>query len=356
MILTYRYRIKDRSAKKMLSRHAYAVNQVWNWCCAYQHDVEARYRAGAPKRRWASQFDLQKLCKGVGAELGIHQQTVQEVCRYFSVSRDKNKGAARFRSSFGTKKSFGWIPFQQQSRRVAGNSVTYLAKRYLFWEGGRPVPENAKGGCFVEDAQGRWYVCFQVEIESKSVVGGEVGIDLGLKTFATLSDGRAIEAAKPYRRYERRLGVSQRAGNKRRVRALHAKVKNCRNDFLHKLSTELAREYAFIAVGDVNSKALGRTKMAKSVFDAGWSAFRDMLRYKAVSFIEVDERFTTQACSCCGAIPDSSPKGRAGLGIRDWICDDCGETHDRDVNAAKNILRLALGAQRLAGESQGLAA
>lgn len=355
MILTYRYRIKDRSAKKMLSRHAYAVNQVWNWCSAYQKDIEDRYRAGAPKRKWASQFDLQKLCKGVGGDLGIHQQTVQEVCRQFSESRDKNKGAIRFRSSFSAKRALGWIPFQQQSRQIDGNSLIYLGKRYRFWDGDRPLPANAKSGHFTEDAQGRWYVCFRVEVPPKNASAhGKVGIDLGLKSFATVSDGRKIEAPKIYRRYEVRLAIAQRAGNKRRVRALHAKIKNCRSDFLHKLSTELARNYAFIAVGDVNARRLAKTGMAKSVLDAGWSSFRSMLAYKAASYREVDERFTTQSCAECGSI--AGPKGRAGLNERRWICDGCGESHDRDMNSAVNILRFGLSAQARGDESRRLAA
>lgn len=93
---TYRYRIKDRSARKTLVRHAYAVNQVWNWCCAYQEDIHARWRAGAKPRPWPSRFDLQKLCKGVGAELGIHQQTVQAICRQFAQARGQN-GCPGFR-------------------------------------------------------------------------------------------------------------------------------------------------------------------------------------------------------------------------------------------------------------------
>ena len=232
--VTYKYRIKDRSARKTLKRHAYACNQVWNWCCGHQRDIEARYRAGAPKRKWATHFDLSGECKGVGSALGIHQQTVQEVCRQFAQSRDNTRGAPRFRSSFGTKRALGWIPFQAQSRQIYGNTASYLGKRYRFWEGGRPLPANAKGGSFVEDALGRWYVCFHVEVEARQGGNAEVGIDLGLKTLATLSDGRKIEAPKIYRHYEERLAVAQRAHNKQRVRRIHAKIKNCRRDFLHK--------------------------------------------------------------------------------------------------------------------------
>ncbi|MDR7232774.1 hypothetical protein J2X45_003884 [Caulobacter sp. BE264] len=77
MVKTFKYRLKDRHARKALAAHAYACNQVWNWCVAQHHDMTARYAAGAPHRKWLSAFDLARLCKGVGADLGIHQQTVR---------------------------------------------------------------------------------------------------------------------------------------------------------------------------------------------------------------------------------------------------------------------------------------
>jgi putative transposase len=153
--VTYKYRTKDRSAWKALAQHAYAVNQVWNYCVAQQRDVQSRWAAGAKPRRWASNFDLQKLCKGVGAQLGLHQQSVGAVCQQFTISRDKAKAAPRFRSSYGAKRALGWIPFQKQSRQIEGNSIWYLGKRYRFFGSKRrPLPDNAKGGAFVEDALG----------------------------------------------------------------------------------------------------------------------------------------------------------------------------------------------------------
>ena len=354
MLLTYKYRIKDRSTKKRLREHAYAVNQVWNYCVAQQRDIEARYKAGAKPRRWASHFDLQKLCKGVGRELNLHQQSVGGVCRDFARARDKLKHAPRFRSSYGTKRALGWIPFESQSRQLAGNSVTYLGKVYR-WFGNkrRPLPKIVRGGSFVEDALGRWWVCFHVEATDREIVGnGEIGIDLGLKTLATLSDGTKIKNLRHRQTWAQRLATAQRARNKRRVKAIHARIANCRKDNLHKITTTLARSNALIAVGNVNSKRLARTRMAKSVLDVGWSTFRVMLRYKSPGYVEVDEKFTTQVCSCCGSISGSSPKGMGALGIREWRCSECGETHDRDVNAARNILALALSAQRPVEESR----
>ncbi|WP_336601635.1 transposase [Paraburkholderia bengalensis] len=175
-----------------------------------------------------------------------------------------------------------------------------------------------------------------------------VGIDLGLKDFAATSDARVFGLERHYRRLEAKLGKAQRARKKTRVRALHAKIKNSRKDRLHKLSTALVKEYGAIFIGNVNASALARTRMAKSVLDAGWSLFRTMLQYKGdcagVWFEEVDERYSTQTCGCCNR--RTGPKGREGLGIREWACLECGAYHQRDINAAVSIL--AAGRRRLA--------
>jgi putative transposase len=357
MILTYKYRIKDRSARKALQRHAFAVNQVWNYCVAFQRDVEARYRAGAPKRQWPSNYDLQALTAGTSKDLGIHSDSINETCKQFAASRDRARRAPRFRASGGPKRALGWVPFKARSRQVAGNVITYLGKSYRFFEGRRPLPDAAKGGAFVEDARGRWYVCFQVEVEEVAGVGrGAVGIDLGLKTLATCSDGAKIENPRHLAQYAERLAIAQRAGNRKRAKAIQAKIANARRDFLHKASTALVRNNRLIVVGDVNAAKLKKTRMAKSVSDAGWSMFREQLRYKAsrhgVAFIVANERMTSQVCSCCGSNPGSSPKGIGALGIRAWVCSDCGESHDRDVNAARNILRVGLSAQARADDSR----
>lgn len=362
MILTYKYRIKDRSAKKTLSQHAVAVNQVWNYCCAQQRDTAARWKLGAPRKKWASGFDLHKLTAGTSKDLGIHANTINLVCTRFAMARDAVGRSPRFRSSFGSRRALGWIPFKGgYDRRIEGNRLKYLGKWYRFWLGGRPVPETAKGGCFVEDARGRWYICFQVEeVDQPAAGAGEIGIDLGLKSLATTSGGEIITNPRFFQQYERALAAAQRAGNKRRAVTLSAKITNARKDFLHKLSTRLVRENRLIVVGDVNAASLKQTRMAKSVSDAGWSMFRNLLRYKAsrhgVRFIEVDERWTSQACSACGVIPTSSPKGMGALGIRAWECSNCGAHHDRDVNAARNILKLGRAVPPPVEESRRLAA
>lgn len=336
-VITYKFRVKN--GVKRLDVLAIQCNQVWNFCVATQREAERRYKAGI-SCRWPTWVDLCKLCAGSSALLGIHSDTVASIVRQFAKSRDQHRKCPRFRTSFGTRRALGWVPYIPRAATLGGGKVGYLKRKYSLWQH-RPIEGMFLCGAFVQDARGRWYATFACEVENTLEAGaGEIGIDLGLKSFATLSTGRSIETPRIYRKHEIALGKAQRAGNKVRARAIHAKIANCRRHFLHVESSRIARENHFIAVGDVNAASLAKTKLAKSVLDAGWSSFRRMLQYKSArrraAFVEVNEAFSTQACSACGCI--SGPKGRAGLSKRQWVCGDCGVEHDRDVNAAINIL------------------
>jgi putative transposase len=331
MVLTYRYRIKDATAGRHLQRQARAVNRVWNYCGEI-HNAARRHN-----KRWPSGFDLINLTSGSSKLLCLHSDTVQAVCKQFALSRDASGKRPRWRG----RKALGWVPFQApRAIRLQGDTVVILGRRYRLWLS-RPIDGRILCGCLGEDARGRWYLNLQLEVPHDRDQGpGEVGIDLGLKSLVTLSTGQKIEAPRIYRKHEQALAIAQRAGRKARVRAIHAKIANCRKHFLHELSTRVVRENRRICVGNVNSCGLARTSLAKSVLDAGWSQLRTQLRYKALrhgaEYIEVDERLTTQVCSACGA--RGGPQGREGLVVRDWVCSGCGARHDRDINSAINIL------------------
>jgi IS605 OrfB family transposase len=136
----------------------------------------------------------------------------------------------------------------------------------------------------------------------------------------------------------------RQVGKQARTKALHAKIANQRKDMLHKFSTALVRNNAAIFVGDAASAKLVKSKMAKSTLDAGWSSLKTMLEYKShqagIVFEVVSESYTTQECSACQA--RTGPKGLLGLVARQWVCGVCGSSLDRDVNAAKNILKRGL--------------
>src|SRR6516165_9797686 len=332
MILTYRYRLKATSgAAQELSRQARAVNLVWNFC------GETQETARRWNRLWPSGFDLISLTHGSSRDLGLHSDTVQAVCKQFAHSRDTDRRRPRWRG----RRSLGWIPFQAaRAIRLNSDAVIFLKRRYRLWLS-RPMDGTIKCGSFAQDARGRWYLNLQVEVAERQDCGaGEIGIDLGLKHLAVLSSGEKIVNPRHLARYAAKLASAQRAGRKVRVRAINAKIANCRKHFLHELTSRLVRENRRIVVGNVNAASLARTSMAKSVLDASWSQLRSQLRYKAIrhgaQYIEVDERFTTQVCSGCGAL--GGPQGREGLVVREWRCLECGVQHDRDINSAINIL------------------
>jgi IS605 OrfB family transposase len=357
-IRTLRFRVKDKHAP-MLGKLAGQVNFVWNYC------NETTAKAWARDRKWLTGYDLDKLTAGAGKEgLDLHSQSIQAINAEHATRRLQfKKSKLRWRVSRGAKRSLGWVPFKKAAVAYRNGQLHFCKMPISLWDsyGLAQYADTIKTGSFSEDARGRWYLNLCVEIDAaqhpkasvEDVAAGranDIGIDLGLKEFLASSDGQKIEARRIYRGAEEKLAIAQRAGKKARVKAIHAQIGNRRKDFLHKLSTRLVRKHDAIFVGNVNAAALAKGVHAKSVLDAGWSTFRTMLRYKCddagVRFAEVDERYTSQACSSCGALPPSRPKGIADLGIRGWKCDECGTVHDRDVNAARNIL--ARGRARLA--------
>jgi putative transposase len=219
----------------------------------------------------------------------------------------------------------------------------------------RPLPSAPSSVTLIRDAAGRYFASFVVEVEPGPLPKTEsvIGIDLGLSHFAVLSNGRKIASPRFLRRAEKKLRRAQRSLSRKqegsrnqkrargRVARVHAQVTDARREFHHQLSTALIRENQAVAVEDLAVKGLGRTHLAKSIYDAGWSAFVRMLEYKAQryerSFYRIG-RFepTTQVCSSCGA-----KDGPKGLGIRTWQCRRCGVWLDRDINAAVNVARAA---------------
>ncbi|MFS2291835.1 MAG: transposase [Actinomadura sp.] len=215
----------------------------------------------------------------------------------------------------------------------------------------RRLPSEPSSVTVIKDAAGRYFASFVVEAAGEPLpqTAGEIGIDLGLTHFAVLSDGRKIGNRRFLRRAERRLRKAQQAlsrkakGSNNRAKAVvkvaraHARVADARRDFAHQLSTRIVRENQAVMVEDLAVKGLARTRLAKSVHDAGWGQFTQMLTYKAArhgrTLVKVDRWFpSSKLCSACGAVAESMP-----LNVRSWAC-PCGAVHDRDVNAAKNIL------------------
>lgn len=342
-IRTLRLRLKDKHSV-FLREQARAVNLVWNYC------NELSVKHFERKRAFLSAYDMQPYTKGAGVELGLHSQTIQAIQEeYVTCRKQFKKVKLRWRVSGGTRRSLGWIPVKASALRYKGGQVWYSGRPLSLWDSYGLSQYELGSGSFSEDSRGRWFL--NVTVKIPEICGPKlpapiesIGIDLGLKDFLVTSDGRTVAAQRFCRDSEDALAKAQRAHQKQRVKAIHAKIANRRKDALHKLSTALVAEHGAIFVGNVNASGLCSTRMAKSVLDSGWSTFRTMLRYKCheagVWFEEVNEAYTTQTCSVCKS--RTGPSGLKGLGIREWTCSHCGTEHDRDRNAARNILARGL--------------
>ena len=219
----------------------------------------------------------------------------------------------------------------------------------------RAIPDEATiKQVTIKRRAGKWFASFVLElpdVEAPKHPGGEVGIDVGLKSIVTLSTGEAIAPPQNYRNTEPKLRRANRKasrrikGSRRQRKAyrdlsiLHEHIGNQRSDFLHKLSHDLTDRFAVIAVEDLNVKGLARTRLAKSIHDAGWGILFNLLDYKAAraggTVVKVDPRYTSQDCSGCGT---RVPKP---LSQRTHSCPECGLVLDRDHNAALVILTRA---------------
>ncbi|MFF7484164.1 RNA-guided endonuclease InsQ/TnpB family protein [Streptomyces luteogriseus] len=263
-------------------------------------------------------------------------------------------GAPRLKSRKDTRQS---IRFTANARwSITGQGRLNLPKIgavKVKWS--RTLPATPTSVTVIKDAAGRYFASFVIDTDPAAdqarmpETDRTIGIDLGLTHFTVLSDGTKIDSPRFLRRAEKKLKQVQRElsrkqkGSRNRAKArlkvarAHAAVADARREFHHQLSTKLISENQGIAVEDLSVAGLARTKLAKSVHDAGWSSFVNMLEYKAARYgrtlVKIG-RFTptSQTCSTCGAVDGPKP-----LKVREWTCSVCGTVHDRDTNAAINV-------------------
>jgi putative transposase len=337
---TLRLKVR-REAYAWLDAAAIEVNEVFNYC--NETSLKAATRTDS-KRKWMSGFDLCNLTAGATQYFDrIGADTIQSICTHYVQKRQTARRLKlRWRVSRGARRSLGWIPFKAASLKRKGVCLRFAGKCFRVFERERLEGVTWQAGCFAQDAVGDWWLCLPAKREAQESIAPQeaVGIDLGLKDVAVTSAGERLEAGRWTQGFAGKLASDQRRGHQRQAKRIHRKAARCRADALHKFSRTIVDRYQNIIVGDVSSLRLVKTRMAKSVLDSGWGMLRNFLDYKsqmaARMFEVVSERNTSVTCSACGAL--SGPRGVNGLIVRSWVCRDCGEWHDRDVNAARNIL------------------
>lgn len=267
-------------------------------------------------------------------------------------------GFPRFKSKHNHRKSY-------KSKRV-GENIAVSDKHIKLPKLGlvrcavsKQIEGRILSATVSQNPSGKYFVsvcCTDVEIPQHKSTGTVVGLDMGLKDFAITSDGQVFENHRHLKRSEKKLARLQRQlsrkskGSKRREKArikvarLHEKIGNQRNDTLHKLSTQLVKDYDVICVETLHPKNMVKNhRLAKSISDASWGEFVRQLEYKTTwqhkALVKVDPFFpSSQTCHVCG---DKNPETK-NLSVRSWVCAECGAEHDRDINAAKNILNEGL--------------
>jgi putative transposase len=279
-VRTLRLKVK-REGYAWLDAAATEVNQVWN----YSNEVSrkaARPFAGVP--RWLSGFDLDKLTAGAAPYFEhIGSDTIQRVNAEFATRRKQvKKLKLRWRKSSGRGRSLGWIPFKAVQLKRRGNALRFSGKIFRVFEREQLDTCKWKCGCFAQDAVSDWWLCLPTEkaVSQTPAPLEAVGIDLGLKDTAPTSDGEKLLAGHFYRCIEQKIAQAQRRGHKRQAKRLHRKAARRRKDALHKFSRTIVEKYQFIFIGDVSSRKLAKTRMAKSVLDAGWGMLKAQLQYK----------------------------------------------------------------------------
>jgi putative transposase len=357
----YRFRFyptEEQAAE--LSRTLGCVRKVYNLA------LDARTRAWRTKQRsvtysetsamlteWKRTEELAFLSEVSSVPL---QQCLRHLQSAFAGFFAKRSRYPRFKSR---KKSKASAEYTRSAFRWRDGRLT-LAKMQeplsIVWS--RSLPEGAEPSTVTvsRDPAGRWFCSMLVEtsVDHHSPTGLVVGVDAGITSLVTLSTGEKVPNLRQEKQERVRLARAQRAlarkakGSVNREKArlkvarIHARITDRRRDYLHKLTTRLVRDNQTIVIEDLNVRGMLKNRsLARAIADASWSQLRQMLTYKAAWYgrevITIDPWFpSSKTCSACGLLLDALP-----LGIREWTC-ACGVTHDRDLNAARNILAAGL--------------
>jgi putative transposase len=350
----YKFRIyPSKKQEELLNTHLWLAKNLWNELLEYYKQLYKDFGY------FPTRSTLQLMVK----DYGLYSQTQQEIAHrvYTSVMRVfrlKKKGIKcgfpRFKSIDRMKSlHYPQYGFSLEDKLMITPFGEIVIKKH------REITGKIKTLTLKRESSGKWFAVFCVETQKeipKENKGEAVGIDLGLKTFATLSNGMKIGNPRHFKKYEERLAFIQRELSKKkkggsnrkrakvRVAKLHEKISDCRRDFLHKVSTDLVNIYSFIALEKLASREMAEQNYGKQINDAGWNMFANMLAYKAegagCKVVFVDPKNTSKMCNRCRSI-----RNDLSLWDRTYNCPGCSLSMDRDVNAARNILIRATAGQ-----------
>ena len=366
MLKAYKFRIyPNKEQAGLIAKHIGCARWVYNY------GLERKIKAWSSDRKSVSRFDIQADLPKLKASLDtkwlaeVNAQTLQSSLEHLDKAYTRffrlKEGFPRFKSKHGSKQSFS-VP-QHFRLDVATSRLTIPKMTPIRMVLHRQFEGEMCSVTISRTPTGKYYASILVETTDKPKKCKKVkesttlGLDLGIKDFATLSDGRKVENPHILNQFKKQLTKAQRnlsrkvkGSNNRskarlRVSKIHEKTTNIRRDFLHKLSHQLTHEnqVGTLVLEDLNVSGMQRNHhLARSIGDCGWGEFVRQLKYKSewngINFIQIG-RFepSSKLCSDCGTINKSLE-----LKDRNWVCTGCGTEHDRDINAAKNIKVMGL--------------
>ncbi|TEB04776.1 putative transposase [Pelotomaculum schinkii] len=356
----YRYELKPNISQRiLLAKHAGCARFAYNWGLARRielYQAEKKSTNAMAQHRALNKLKQTDFPWMYEVSKCAPQEALRDLDRAFKnfftgLKAGEKIGSPKFKKK-GVHDSFrltGAIKVEEKAVQLPRLGIIRLKEESAI--GGRILSAT------VSREADRWFVSFSCEVaipDPEPVFGDAVGIDVGLHHFAAMSDGTKIEASKPLGKYLKRLkrlskkhSRMQKGSNNRKKSALglarlHRRIRNSRRDFIHKLTTELAKTKSEIVIEDLNVRGmLQNDRLSRHIADVGWGEFRRQLAYKTVwygSTLILAPRFypSSKTCSSCGYVMDSMP-----LSIREWDCPCCGVHHDRDINAAVNLKKYA---------------
>jgi putative transposase len=365
----FRYELDPNNVQHgALVQHAGVARFAYNWALA---DRIERFEQNEGKAKFTSAIEQHKLLNSLKVAQFSWMYSVSK-CAPQEALRDCERAYRNFWRGRKQGQDIGFPTFkkkgQHDSFRLTGSLhvkehgvVLPRIGRIRTKEGTEKFRGRILSATVSREAD-RWFCSLAVEVERAkplAVVGEAVGIDLGIKTFAVLSNGERFESPKLLKRKMKKFQLLSRQvsrkkkGSKNRTKAnlhvarLNRSIRNIRKDFLHKLSTSVAKSHGIVCIEDLAERNMVRNHhLAQSISDAGWGEFRRMLAYKCSwygSELRVIGRFaaSSKTCSVCGEVNYS-----LALADRTWVCENCGTLHDRDDNASVNILNLGMGSHR----------
>lgn len=365
---TYKFKIYDSKRNRKLERLLYVACSVYNHCIALQKRYYRLFRKNITAFTMSRHFAKLKKQERFAFWRELNSQTVQDIServwrsyKSFFGNRKTNKRMCPPR--FCKRSNYKSFTYKQSGYRIEGNVITLQRKYRIKFSKSREIEGKIKTVTVKRDGLGDWYVYVVTEIKRNEVLprqGEAIGLDFGLKHFLTDSTGNRIESPLFFRRMRneiRRLNrkrshkLGERKGEKKsrnwlriamKLKRAYVRLRNLRDDFQWKLAKRLCEQYSIICIEDINLKGMQKL-WGRKICDLRFAGFVTKLEYMANKYgcviVKVDRWFaSSQVCSDCG-YKNSNTKD---LRVRKWTCPNCGEEHDRDMNASINILNEGL--------------